>query len=418
MTISWNTKKTKLNPAPIIEKLEEARKISDDGKVKFEGGRLRIFGTLIFSMLSFPDCISEIDARRILFEAIFKAGSKDVITSKKLLAELNKLEQKFNALPIQRYALATSISLSLLLKLHNIRQQNSLIIFENSLPKIFRQESSELLNKATASLFADLPRDYVAVRVHVSSKTIYDAANKASEKIDFVRGIWNWTINRHIRFRYSSSVKPQPINQIILGPIHTLHKANGVLATTDEWWFEPSYVGAIRPYKPPQEFFDSLYSSLNGIRKKLKIHKYPNDIQNAFIRYTRALDERNYTTAFLKLWSILEFLTDTIGSRYDVTVRRTAFLYKEREFHYQVLQHLRLRRNLTVHFDKDTSEMKESLFNLKNYVESLISFHINNQYGFESIQEAAEFLSLPYEGNNLNHKIELLKYAKKFFGCQ
>jgi hypothetical protein len=169
--------------------------------------------------------------------------------------------------------------------------------------------------------------------------------------------------------------KPKPVNNIILGPIHTLHKPSGELAATEVWWYEPSYLGAIKPFTPKQNEIDSMNESFNYVKKTFKMHKYPQVIHNAIIRYTRALDERDWTTAFIKLWSILELLTDTGKTSYDTTIKRTAFLYKEREYHLQVLQHLKKYRNSSVHLDKGNSEMETYLYQLKNYVETLMGFH-------------------------------------------
>lgn len=155
----------------------------------------------------------------------------------------------------------------------------------------------------------------------------------------------------------------------------------------------------------------------------MKRHKYPHVIQNAFIRYTRALDERDWTTAFLKLWSILELLTDTSKANYDTTIKRTAFLYKEREYNIQVLQHLKKYRNLSVHLDMGNSEIETYLYQLKNYVETLLSFHLQNKFNFDTIQEAAEFLSLPHEEEVLvsqerdfTKQIKKRKLARRFRG--
>jgi len=152
------------------------------------------------------------------------------------------------------------------------------------------------------------------------------------------------------------------------------------------------------------------------VRKKFEKHKYPDNVKDAFIRYTRALDERNWNIAFLKLWSILELLTDTIGISYETTIKRTSYIYKERDYHLQILEHLRKYRNSSVHFDKDNSEMEIYLYQIKNYVEALIGFYINNRLGFESIQEAASFLNLPYDKEVLNRQIEKIKFASRFHG--
>ncbi len=413
MSVSWNKE---YNPSQVIEKLESTRKVGSDGKVSFEGWGHQEFVALLYSMLSFSDDIPEIDARRMVSKAIFDSGAKGTITVQSFFTEFSKLERDYQKHPVERHALASSISISTFSKIPKIRLGHNLIVFERSLPRKFHQESASLLQHAEQSLFANIPTDYLRVRVHISAKSIHHAADQALEALDFTRGVWNWALNRRHSIRVSWGGKPKPVNNIILGPLHTLHKPNGELVAKDTWWYEPSYLGAVQPFSPKQDELDGMNKSFEHVKKVLKAHKYSQVVQNAIIRYTRALDERDWSTAFLKLWSILELLTDTNRASYEVTIKRTAFLYQERDYHLQVLQHLREYRNASVHFDKGNSEMETYLYQIKNYVESLIGFHVNNRYGFESIQEAAGFLSFSHEDETLKKQIEKLDFARKFRG--
>ena len=414
MPVSWNKE---YNPVQVVEKIESARKTGSDGKiVQFAGWGFQEFEALIYSMLNFSDDIPEVDARGLVSKAIFNSGAKGEITIQNLIAEVSKLEREYQSLPTERYVLASSISINPSLELKKIKLGNTLIVFERSLPAKFRQETETLLKNAEQLLFASLPTNYLSVRVHISAKSIAHAANQALETLDFTRGVWNWVLNRRYSRRMSWAGKPEPVNNIILGPIHTLHKPSGELAAKEIWWYETSYLGAIKPFSPRQNEFDNIGKSFDCVKKTFKTHKYPQVIHNAVIRYTRALDERDWSTAFIKLWSILELLTDTGRASYDTTIKRIVFLYRERDYHIQVLQHLREYRNSSVHFDKGNSEMELYLYQIKNYVEALIDFHVNNKYGFESIQEAAGFLNLPNEEKTLKNQMEKLNFARKFRG--
>ena len=105
-----------------------------------------------------------------------------------------------------------------------------------------------------------------------------------------------------------------------------------------------------------------MYKSLAFFRRRLRKHKYPDIIRESIIRYTRSLDERILPTAFIKLWGVLELLTDTVGASYEATIKRTAFIFKERDYHFQVLQHLRKYRNSSVHMDSENSEVETYLY--------------------------------------------------------
>jgi len=412
MPVSW---KKAYNSSQVIKKLENTRKI-ENGRVKFEGWEYDAYSTLIYSMLDFSSDIPEFDARQIVSKAIFISGTKGPITHNNLLTEICKLERDYQSSPIERYVLASSISMQQFLKIPRINFSNSLIIFEHSLPKRFSQESNTIITHAEQTLFASLPKDYLKVRAHVSAKSIHHAADQALEILDLTRGVWNWFLNEGHSFRMSFGGKPKPVNKIILGPLHTLHKPNGVLAAIDNCWYEPSYLGAIQPFSPNHDELEVIIKSLDHVKKVLKNHNYPQFIKSAIIRYTRALDERDWTTSFIKLWSILELLTDTARSNYEVTIRRTSFLYKDRDYHHQVLKHLRDYRNSSIHFDKGNNKMETYLYQIKNYVESLLVFHLNNRYNFRTIEQSAEFLDISHEEKTLQNQIEKLTFARDYLG--
>lgn len=244
MNVSW---KEGCNPELFVNEIKKARKINANGEVSFVGWNFYELNVLIFSILNFPKGISDYEGRGLVQEAIFKAGKRGIITTKSLLSEVNKITAEYINQDIKRYALVTSLSISQFTSLKRIRIKDSLLIIEKNLPKRFRRESLKILNHAKQSIFAELPNNYLPIRVHVSARSIHDAANKAIESIDFVRGIWNWFYNRSQTSRTSSGGKPLPVNKLICGPIHTLHFPSGELATSNTWWYEPSYLGSITP---------------------------------------------------------------------------------------------------------------------------------------------------------------------------
>ncbi len=139
------------------------------------------------------------------------------------------------------------------------------------------------------------------VKSNTSAKSIHHAADQALEHLDLIRGILNLSINIQQSFRMTWGGKPKPVNLIIPGPLHTLHKPNGQLIAKNNWWYEPSYLGSIKTFSPNPDEIKILEQNLHKVKLKLKSHKYSSDIKKAIIRYTRALDERDWITSFLKI---------------------------------------------------------------------------------------------------------------------
>ena len=120
---------------------------------------------------------------------------------------------------------------------------------------------------------------------------------------------------------------------------------------------------------------------------RLKVAKLPycSDIEGALIRYVRALDSADLNDTFLRLWSLLEYLTDSGHDPYKVATRRAAFMFADRERSMLVLTHLTNHRNRFVHAGSDTDEIESLVFLLKRYVDCLLIFHLGNRFAFTSI---------------------------------
>ena len=338
MNLSW---KNGCDPSLIIQKIEAAKKVDDEGKVSFVGLEFIEYRALLFSMLKFPSEIPEREAQGIVRSAIRISARNRKITTKSILIQANKLANSYLALPYQRFTLYTTISINSRwqLPISKVHLGNNIICFDRSPSKKFIKASSQIMQQAEQSTIGDMPKDYTFVRVFVSAREVNEAADKAIDTIDFIRSVWNWQINRKTNFVFPTGSKPDPINKIILGPLHTLHYPNGEIAASTTWWYEPNYIGPIRTYNGREEW-EKLLKFLEKIKSRLSKHKYADTLKNGLIRYTRALDERNLQNSFLRLWSVLELLTNTEKESYDVTIRRTAFLFEDVDYHRQVLLQL------------------------------------------------------------------------------
>ena len=285
--------------------------------------------------------------------------------------------------------------------------------FHKKLSKKYAQSSTKLLERAKKSFFGEYPQNYLTSQIHISARTVFEAANLALDTIDLIRGIWNLYINQQHNWRMSLGNSTEPVNKLILGPVHILHYPGGKLASTDTWWYEPQYVGPIMPHRFKN--IDKINRYFHKTKLKLNQHPYSKEIEKAIIRYTRALDDRNLNNAFLRLWSVLEFLTNTGKESYDVTIKRASFVFQDREFDEQILKILRDYRNSSIHLDFESREIETYLYQLKFYVESLIRFHLWNMLGVKSLITATDFLNLPTNEVVINERIRMLRNAKKFF---
>ena len=399
------------NPELISQRMEKVKTVSDDGKVSFRGFEHSEHVVLLNSMITLDEEVPEIEKRRIINKATFKAGAKGEITAKSILSEVGRLERDYLSTTEQKFRLLTEISISSWCQLPKIYFDGSCIVVHAHLNKASRNSRNKLIVDAKHSITSDLPKNYAPVSVSVAARSTAEAADKALDRLDFIRGIWNLWKNRGHTFRISSG-KRSPVNSIILGPIHTLHYSNGNLAS-ESWWYEPQYQGPITVYNEKAKI-ESMCKYMVNFRRLLKKSNYEPELVHAILRYVRALDTRDWDDSFLRLWGVLELLTGTLSDSYKVTIRRASYMFSDREYAHQVLSHLRDYRNKSVHAGSDSSEIESLMYQLKRYVEVLIEFHVGNKYRFSSIADAAEFMDLPNDKVSIDRKISKLHYAKKF----
>ena len=159
-----------------------------------------------------------------------------------------------------------------------------------------------------------------------------------------------------------------------------------------------------------------LFFFAGNLRSRLTKLSYRSDIEGALIRYVRVLDSADLNDTFLRLWSLLEYLTDSTHDLYKVATRRAAFMFADRERSKLVLTHLTNHRNRFVHAGSDTDDIESLVFQLKRYVDALLLFHLGNRFGFSSRNEAALFMDLPLNKKELQLQIKRLQDAKKYVG--
>lgn len=290
------------NPNEIADRIDKAKSVDKNGKVSFKGFEHYDSTIVLNSMVIMDDTIPELEKNRIVNQATFKAASKGKVDSQSLLAEINKLETEYLKKPEKTFKLVTSISVDRSCNLKAKKFNNCTINFKPSLSSPYLKAISEIYDSARHSIIGDIPKNYKCVIITVNAKSNAEAANKALDSIDLIRGIWNLYENRKQGIRISSG-KRKPVNKFILGPLHTLHEPDGKLATKT-WWYDPEYVYQIDPFNPSMDLA-KIYRFENTVRKLLNKNKYSNEIVSSILRYTRALDLTNWEDAFLRLWSIL-----------------------------------------------------------------------------------------------------------------
>jgi hypothetical protein len=398
------------NPDEVVKRLEEAKSGSTPGNVSFTGFEVSEQLLILGGMIEIAPEIPDLERRKIVNAAAFEAGAKGQITANSFLHSCQGHEAEYFRKPVTDFRLLTGISIASDIQLRPIRMGTLTITF-NPRARVAEKNRAKLHQEVKFSLGYDLPTRYMNASVAVKARSPHEAAQRALDGIDLVRATWNLWLNRSKSWRISTG-RPSPVNEILLFPFHSVHAKNGRLAT-ESWWYDPSYSG-------PGELFTNkakiakLIEFSSKVRACIRRSAYSDDLTSALVRYVRALDSADLHDAFLRLWGVLEFLTDSTFESYKVTVRRAAFIFSNRNYTIQALTNLMNHRNRFVHAGTDADEIEPLLYLLKRYVEQLLIFHIGNSFKFESRTAAANFMDLPASRAQIDRRITILRNARKF----
>jgi hypothetical protein len=415
MPVDWRNQG--FNPNLLANRLEQIKRVDQATRqVTFRGFEAEEVVTVLHSALKdFAERIPETVQRKIVADAAFARALDGRITGPALLREIQNREDKYTQLPLERYVLSTSLSVRHFSSLTSTEISGHRITF-NPLPNRFRHAYEEAKSRAEDQIVGPLPdhgpswKRYIDVRISVWGRSQEEAAERAWDALDLLRGIWNYSLN-FTRGMRSSGGRRKPVNRLVLGPLHSLHHPTGKLAEAGPW-VDSDYAGPLRPYNLSKDWAN-LKPFADQVRSALAGGPYREELEGAVRRYVRALDRRDWNASFLQLWGVLETLTNTSRERYEVTVNRTLFLTRpdRRDFDRQILMHLIDYRNKTVHAGHETQAIETLLFQLKRYVERCLGFHLWFRPRFGSIPEVARFLDLPPEQEKLRESVQLLRRA-------
>ena len=130
---------------------------------------------------------------------------------------------------------------------------------------------------------------FPVVSVKTSARSATDAHHRGLDALDETHGIINFVANRTVQVRVSSGPS-QPVNQLRLGPLQTIHDQDGHIATPG-FWYETDFVQPIR--------LVSLGKDAATVRQLLRLcrRNYGQPLVShgrvGLLRYVRALDLRD-----------------------------------------------------------------------------------------------------------------------------
>jgi hypothetical protein len=410
----------KFAPCALLRKIGETATVNQDGSISWTGFDLYKFELAVFSSAVIVQSggrpLNSIDTWEIMWQAV-KAEIKENGTGKPILSadlihRADRIAASYFRRPNLSYVLVTSLSVSDL-PAKRLRILNSEIspLSRRALERFLlpnalaRRTRDDFLTKHRATT------KYLHIKATTSGRTVHEATDQALSSITLLRGLWSlFATFGSWSFRMGHT-SPKSMGVIHSGPVHTLHKFDGSPAD-DIFWFEPGLASDREIFDPTNDWA-LLEKNRRWATRGIKRLEYSEDVTGLVLRYAAALDSPDADVAFLQMWSILERMTDTVGSRYDDTIRRTTAIYDDRRLAKELLEHLRKRRNEYVHGARSDDRRDDAAQMIKSFVEPHLLRLIRNDFGVRSLKEYGRFLALPANISALESRRDQLERALK-----
>lgn len=331
---------------------------------------------------------------------------------------LARCDQEFGKLSKRtrsRFVLYTTITYSGPKLIDWIGDDNARIYWEPSLRGKFlrkakkAQEAQKFHRKANK-----IPEEdgtLCPILVHVSAWDPLDAFEKANDYVDRFRGMLNLLINSSNSINpFARLSAPHAVNKFRRGPFHAIHHPDGSLAT-ETFWYEARWAHD----QPPVKFEDPADYRRNLQRwwRKLQDNPMHEFISDMLLQYCRALDLHEPDASLLGMWQVLEKLMGT--DKYDPLIDRLARLFPDHEDARAIANHVRFRRNQTVHSAHNIGlEANSILIQIETLVSQAIFFYLNNAAKFENQQELFDFLDLPLDQRKLRRQQKISDFFIRY----
>lgn len=402
MKVSWEKG---FEPVSVIEHLFSI----GASPSRYDPNYARVFAVLT-SMVGFSEELTWEKKFDLAEEGAIAAVDADAREPAKFLNHIAKAARAYAAKPKQRFVLYTSMNLPRDAEVPSCKTDGVAISFPAAFPKKVKPVRDAVFEEHRALFRVDAEPRMKVVRAAVSARNADEAATACLAAIDLLRGYWNFF--KTTGARVSISGPKHPVNAVFVGPLHTMHDNDGALLDR-KFWYDSEFAPHVKVVEVHAKD-GALLKSTKKLERALSRHPYAKTLQGAFTRYARALDSADFDQVVLKLWSLLELLTNTGYGGYEPTIRRTAFLYKDSKWVTQSLEHLRRYRNRSVHAGKRADDLETEVYMLKSYVDQLLLFHVRNTFRFQTLEEACSLLDFPVREDQLRVKLNAAKNAMKY----
>jgi hypothetical protein len=255
----------------------------------------------------------------------------------------------------------------------------------------------------------DEDKGLTTVLIFVRALNSLIAHEMAVDALDALRGIINLLINAQRTINPMpalSSAPPHAINRIRRAPYETVHKSDGTLAV-EMVWYEARWTHNSKPIA----FIEPISKHRKVILRwwrNMKRSPMAELLSEGYVRYCRALDNHDRDVSLMECWSALEMLLGTYKN--DELVSRVVRLFEDEAISKQLAEHIRVRRNATVHAGSGPEHLEADtiVMQAQRLVARTLTFLTNEAKPFKTQKEIYQFLDLPMNSKELERQKTLI----------
>ena len=244
--------------------------------------------------------------------------------------------------------------------------------------------------------------------VTVEARTESQAWENALSAVSALLGCVNYCLN-YGRQRIMSG-RPIPRNSVRLMGVQVLYRYDWSRVENSAGFEENPYEETF-----PVEIDASIYKLRKPLRRMVKGmsgNVLGPLLFEAMQDYQEGLSHADDSLVHLRLWSLLERLTDTPKGDSTVTIRRGSFLAREMEAKRQRLKHAADTRNAFVHRRERTPFINAISHDLRFRVEAMLRFLFFAQHRFMYLDEFFQLLDSPRTASEIARKVRMLRHAR------
>lgn len=396
-----------------------ARKINADGKAAFDPYEREFWLPVLESAVRTNDDVGQ----QIKHRCILQAVNDPTLTLKDCAAFLQRCEAAYETLtarPKKKFVVISSMTYSGEPLFSRITDGEVRVHWQPKPSSKFMRKTWNARNNLTKTRknykVADESADNIHLFAYVSAYDVHDAHTLAADSIDCLRGILNLFVNSNRGIDpFSQLRRPHAFNRFRSGPYKTVHNLDGSLAT-ETFWYENRWLHEMPSVKFKPEGITEFRKNLHVWWARLQRSPLKKHIRQGLLRYCRALDLHDPEPSLTEMWGALESLTGTQREKGDLTVDRTVQLFKDRDEARQIANHIRIRRNSTIHAARtlDQREIDAILFHAEFLASRILFFCLEEGKRFKDRYELYDFLDLKLDTAKLKRTIALSKFLVEY----